>query len=81
MEIRSLVKTHNKATFSPIQYCRPVEGGLYPGGLIIRFFFFPVGRPITGGGLISGEGGYNRNFTVCILMFLSTGNVNYSATQ
>ena len=26
------LKTHNKATISPIQYCHLVEGGLYPGG-------------------------------------------------
>ncbi len=24
------LKTHNKATFSPVQCCHPAEGGLYP---------------------------------------------------
>ena len=26
------LKSHNKATFSPVQYCHPAEGGLYGGG-------------------------------------------------
>ena len=31
IEVRFYVKSHNKATFSPVQYCHPTEGGLYPG--------------------------------------------------
>ena len=57
IEIRQL-KSQNKATFNPVQYCHPAEGGLYPagggggGGLITGFIFlFPVRWAYNQGGL------------------------------
>ena len=56
------IKSQNNATFNPVKYCHPTEGGLYPGGggggggggLITGCIFcFQLDGPITGGGLIS----------------------------
>ena len=46
----------NKATFNPVQYCHPAEGGLYPGELITGcIFLFPVRWAYNWGG--GGGGG------------------------
>ena len=52
------LKSQNKATFNPVQYCNPAEGGLYSGGLITGcIFLFPVRWAYN-------WGAYNQNFTV-----------------
>ena len=51
------VKSRNKATFSPVQYCHSAEGGLYPEGAYNRIFCFQVGGPITGRAYKQGGGG------------------------
>ena len=38
------LKCHNKATFSSVQYCDPVEGGGGGGGGVYIVFFFAPGR-------------------------------------
>ena len=62
------LKSHNKATLSPVQYCHPAGGGGGGGGKYIR-----------GGGGMTGcifcfqvEGPYNWNIMVCniLVMFL-----------
>ena len=58
IEIRFKLKSHNKATFSPVQYCHPAEGGIYPGGLITGFIvLFPGGWAYNQGCISGGEGG------------------------
>ena len=61
-------------TFSPVQFCHPVEGGLWSGGggggeayNRMDFFCFKVARPITGEGGGGGGAYYNQNFTVSLL--------------
>ena len=40
--LKYILKSHNKAKFSPVEYLNPADGGLHPGGLIIgRIFLFP----------------------------------------
>ena len=52
-----MLKSQNKATFNPVQYCHPAEGSLYPGGHITGcIFLFPV-RWAYNRGFISGGGG------------------------
>ena len=52
IEIVLKLKSQNKATFNPVQYCRPAQGGLYLGELITGcIFLFPVEWACNQGGL------------------------------
>ena len=75
IEIRFKLKSHNKAIFSLVQYCHPVEGGFFSGGggggwrclITASILLFPGSYIWAYNRVTYKRGAYYRNFTVLVI--------------